>query len=230
MRSVHPQSYRNHDSRPYQKSGGYEDNQNYPPRPVQTLYISQNDLSTALVTVINLLKGNDLNKDAEGFTLIDDVCSKLKQVIPDLGYINRNHIVELFFKDKDRKVLVSGVDRIKYKEIRYVQPPNSLYFGTLTGLVSRMMQFGIKSSTKGYIKLYGSVEAATEFGKRFMNQEGDSVSVIEIDAQKAFSEGLKFSTYKDDEFVVIRLDKRYLKGPLDAGDAVEMPILPDEPS
>lgn len=221
-------NYRNREDMPYQRSTGIGENQDYLNRPLQTLYRTQTDLMRALNLTIELLKGNLPGKDSEGFLSVDSVCDLVRQKECTLGYINKNHIIELFFKDKDRKILVSGEDRIKYKEVKYVQPPETLYFGTITGLVGRMMNFGIKSSTKGYIKLYMSKEMAADFGKKFATMEKDTVTVIEVDALKAFSEGLKFSTYKEGEYVVIKLDKRYLKGPIDTTGAVEIPDLPDD--
>jgi RNA:NAD 2'-phosphotransferase (TPT1/KptA family) len=127
-----------------------------------------------------------------------------------MSYMNRNHIVELFFKDRDRKILISGTDDIKYKEVRYVQPPTTLYFGTLAHLTDRMTHNGIKSTTKGYLKLYDTKELAQEFAKRFVQRDDDKIVVIEVNALAAFTDGMRFSTYKDHEYIVVRIDKKYI--------------------
>jgi RNA:NAD 2'-phosphotransferase (TPT1/KptA family) len=129
---------------------------------------------------------------------------------PNMQYLNRNHIVELYFKDRDRHIFITGENIIRYKEVKYVQPPDTLYFGTLLKLAERMTQNGIRSSTKGYVKLYGTKVLAEEFASKFKTDESDHIVVLSVDAKKAFSEGLKFSTYKEDEYVVVRVDKKYI--------------------
>jgi len=188
-----------------------------PMRPMSTLYKSQDDMRKALFMTIDALQGKPANcpkgqepeSDQDGFYKIDSICDVLKSD-PGLSYINRNHVVELFFKDKDRKILINGEDRIKYKEIKYVMPPDILYFGTLENLIPRMMTSGLHSSTKGYIKLYGTEERAKEFGSKFAERPSDKVVILKIDAKAAFTDGLRFSTYTADEFIVVRIDSKYI--------------------
>lgn len=175
-----------------------------------SFYVSSKDLNRSLTIGIDLLKSKTLQKDSEGFCLVDDVCNEIKKIDPSLSYINRNHVIELFFKDKDRKVLVSGLDRIKYKEVKYVQPPEILYFGTVDALAPKMKINGIHSSTKGYIKLYDTPERACEFAKKFA-REGDKVVSMRILALSAFSDGLKFSTHQPGEFIVVQIQKIYIE-------------------
>jgi len=184
-------------------------------RPVITLYKSQDDLKKALFEVIDILTERSKIpqppvKSGEFFS-IKEIAEALRKVHPDLEYINHNHIVELYFKDRDRKILINGEDNIKYKEVRYVQPPEELYFGTVKALVDRMQSFGLKSATKGYIKLYESVDKALEFGNKFANRDGDEVVAIAIDSGRAFSEGMKFSTYQEGEYIIVRVDHKYIK-------------------
>ena len=129
---------------------------------------------------------------------------------PELDYINRNHIVELYFKDRDHKILINGEDQIKFKIVTYVQPPDTLYFGTLEGLASRMLAGGIKSHTKKYIKLYETKEQAEEFAKKFASREEDKVVTLTVNAKKAFADGMKFSTYKPGEYIIVRVDRNYI--------------------
>ena len=184
--------------------------------PLITLYKSQDDMKRALIETIDMLTGQSKisqpPKKKDEFFSIVEITEALIKNFPELSYINTNHIVELFFKDRDRKILINGEDNIKYKEVRYVQPPNKLYFGTVKALVERMQSYGLKSMTKGYIKLYKSREQAIEFGKKFANWEGDEVVALAIDSEKAFSEGMKFSTYQEGEFIIVRVDRKYIKG------------------
>ncbi|MBD3261273.1 MAG: hypothetical protein GF334_06245 [Candidatus Altiarchaeales archaeon] len=192
-------------------------------RPPTTLYKSQDDMMKALFATIDLLQGKipeamegkeealkigSYVKDEEGFYSIDAITEAVQSLLP---YINRNHIVELYFKDRDRKILINGSDRIKYKEVRYVKPPDTLYFGTIENLVDRMREGGLRSTTKGYVKLYDTPEGAFTFGGKFATREGDKVVALAVDAGAAFTDGLKFSTYIKGEYIAVRVDKKYLK-------------------
>lgn len=175
-----------------------------------TLYPTQKEASRALDIAVDLLKGDRLKKDKEGFCLIEDLCKEITKINNSFGYMNRNHVIELFFRDPDRKILISGVDRIKYKEIRYVLPPDTLYFGTIDNFVGRMKEHGIRSNTKGYIKLYENPQEACKFAEKFV-REGERTVALEIDSKRAFSDGLKFSTFKEGEYIVVQLLSRYVK-------------------
>lgn len=173
--------------------------------------MSQDHLNKTLSLTIDLLQSTSLNKDAEGVCSIDEVCEKIHTIDSHLAYLNRNHIVELYFKDRTRKIFITGYDGIKYKEIKYVKPPDTLYFGTLNKLASKMRQFGIKSSTKGYLKLYETPEQAADFARKFIGSQDDKVVTIEICAAEAYTNGLKFSTFKPGEYIVVRVEPKYIK-------------------
>lgn len=176
-----------------------------------TLFPTLKDSNRALIIGIELLKGNELKKDEQGYSLIEDLCQAIVKKDGSFSYINRNHVVEFFFKDVDQKILISGTDKIKYKEIRYVCPPKILYFGTVENFIPRMRLNGIRSNTKGYIKLYDSEKEACEFATKFA-QEGEKTVAIKIDAERAFTEGLRFSTFKEHEYIVVQLHKEYVIG------------------
>jgi hypothetical protein len=174
-----------------------------------TLFPSHKEASRALILGIELLRGGTLQKDDLGFCLIEDLCKKIIEIDSTLRYLTRNHIIEFFFRDTDRKILISGVDQIKYKDIRYVCPPDILYFGTVENLVEKMREHGIRSNTKGYVKLYRTPEKACEFARKFA-REGEKTAAIKIKAGGAFSDGLKFSTFLEDEYIVVQLNRKYL--------------------
>lgn len=183
-------------------------------RPLQTLFMSQEHLKSALKLTTDLLNSSTIKKDTDGLCSIDELCEKLKSLDPHLYYINRNHVVELYFKDSERKIFICGYDGIKYKEIRYVQPPDILYFGTIERLVERMKKSGIKSMTKGYLKLYSTPEGAVEFAGKFVSNPADKIVVLAINAIAAFTSGMKFSTFKPNEYIVVRLDSKFIKEPV----------------
>lgn len=174
-----------------------------------TLFPTQKEASRALEVGLSVLQGDDIKKDENGFCLIDDLCRAIKSKDDTFGYLNRNHIIEFFFRDADRKFLISGVDLIKYKDVRYVQPPDILFFGTVENFIPKMKVNGIRSNTKGYLKLYSTPVQAQEFAKKFA-REGEKLVAIKVDAKKAFSDGLKFSTFQDDEYIAVQIHSKYI--------------------
>lgn len=174
-----------------------------------TLFPTQKEAGRALTMGLEILKGNELKKDEQGFSLIEDLCQALISKDKNFGYMNRNHIVEFFFKDVDHKILISGTDKIKYKDVKYVCPPKILYFGTVENFIPKMRLNGIRSNTKGYVKLYDTDKEACEFAVKFA-REGEKTVAIEINAEKAFSEGLRFSTFKEHEYIVVQVNKDYI--------------------
>lgn len=180
-----------------------------PHHRIPTLFPTQKEANRALIAGLDILRGNEIKKDDQGFCLIEDLCSALKNMDESFGYLNRNHIIEFFFRDIDHKVLISGVDKIKYKEIKYVKPPDILYFGTIKKFIPKMKEHGIRSNTKGYLKLYDTALDACNFAEKFA-REGESTVAIEIDAERAFSDGLKFSTFKTGEYIVVQINRAYI--------------------
>ena len=178
-----------------------------------SLYNTPSDVSAALITSIHLLRDRalGLDFDEKGFCQITQLCDVLKERLSFLSYMNRNHIVELFFKDKQRKIVFNGSDLIKYKIKKIVDPPDTLYFGTIENLARKMVKRGIFSGTKGYIKLYKEPEEAIQFGRKFATQVKDRIIALEVDAKGAFDGGAKFSTYEEGEYIVSHIDKEHIR-------------------
>lgn len=174
-----------------------------------TLFPTQKEANRALIVALDILKGDNIKKDEQGFCLITDLCQAMINKDASFAYINRNHVIEFFFKDPDHKVIISGEDKIKYKVVRYVKPPKYLYFGTIEKFAPKMKLNGIRSNTKGYIKLYATEKEACEFAGKFA-RENEKTVALKVDAETAFSEGLKFSTFKDDEYIVVQVNKAYI--------------------
>lgn len=183
--------------------------------PLATLFNSPTDLSAALIQSVHLLKNKapGIICDAKGYCKVTDLCAVLKTRMPFLSYIGRNHIVELFFKDKQRKIIFNGPDLVKYKIKRMIEPPDVLYFGTLQNLARKMAERGIYSGTKRYIKLYADKSKAVKFASKFATQAKDKTVALPIDAKKAYENGVRFSSYEEGEFVVSQIDKEFIKWP-----------------
>jgi hypothetical protein len=180
-----------------------------PSHRLPTLFPSQREAYRALDVCIGILQGDEIKKDPQGFCLISDLCEEIKRKDDRFGYLNQNHIIEFFFKDNDRKILISGIDKIKYKDIKFVKPPEYLYFGTVENLLYKMRLQGIRSITKGYVKLFETPERACEFSEKFA-REGEKTAALKINTGKAFSEGLKFSTFNEGEYIVAQVISRYI--------------------
>lgn len=182
--------------------------------PIATLYNSPTDLNAALITGVSLLKTKNpaISWDKSGCCKISELCEIIKNKMPFLSYISKNHIIELFFKDKKHKIMISK-DIIKYRIKKIVQPPDTLYFGTLYNLGKKMVEKGVYSNTRGYVKLYSNPELAKKFASKFVIQNKDKVISLIIDAKKAYSDGIVFSTYNKNEYIVSNIDKEYIKWP-----------------
>jgi len=176
---------------------------------IPTLFPTHKESLIALNLGIEILKNENIKKDINGFCLIEDLCNAIKEKNNNFEYLNRNHIIEFFFKDPDKKILISGTDLIKYKKITYVQPPDILYFGTIEAFIPKMKTHGIRSNTKGYLKLYSTPEKACDFAKKFA-RVGEKTTSLKINAKQAFSDGLKFSTYLEDEYIVVQIYPGYI--------------------
>lgn len=185
-------------------------------KPTSSLFPNQDDLKITLISAIHLLRDNTsgLEKTKDGYFNSGDVCAAIKKRMPFLCYIDHNFLVELFFKDNLRNIIFKDESLVKYKIKTYVNPPDILYFGTLSNLAEKMKGKGIFSSTKKYIKLYSSRESAEKFAKRFAIHSTDKISIMEIDAKKASEVGVRFSTYEEGEFIVSEVKKEFIKGVL----------------
>jgi len=179
-----------------------------------SFYKTSRDLNKAICLVVPELKkaleggSGYLNLDPEGYCSIKEVVSFLKKEIP---YVNSTHVLELFFKDKQKKIVIKGEDLIKYRLVHFIRPPNILFFGTLSHLECRILDSGILSKTKGYIKLYDTKEKAKSFASKFLTPgQDEEVVIINVDSKAASLGGVKFSTFIDGEYIVAQIDKIYI--------------------
>jgi hypothetical protein len=187
-----------------------------------TFYKSSDDLTLALNLTTEILKEIATNPDSQlkeilhifndKMCRIEHLATYIKNNNQKLNYLTRDHIIELFFKDRERRLMIVDHIFIYYRKICYVQPPDTLYFGTVQALINKIKDFGIKSHTKGFIRLYDTIPAAKNFAKQFANRQGDVIVVFEVDAMQAFTDGNKFSTHEPGEFIVAKIEKEYVKG------------------
>lgn len=182
-----------------------------------TFYDSRGTLGKVLDSVYTIIEEKQLEADELGFIRIDDLCAEVCKKHPGLSCLNRNHIVELYFKDPSKKILISGIDRIKLRDTRYVEPPELLYFGTLEFLKSPIALNGIKSLTKGYVRLHETPDEACQYAEKFRKRPGDKTACLEIEALRAYENGTKFSTYNNREYIVKRIHREYIRSGSESG-------------
>lgn len=178
-------------------------------RRSSSLFPNFYEFKKALETCIEVLKDSELEKDEDGFCNIDFFCQKLKEKDKSLSYITSSHIVELFIRDPKKRILMSKDSKVKYKNIKYVKPPELLFFGTTSNLLNKIKENGIKSTTKGYIKLFHSPAEALKYAEKFVTKDNQTV-YLTIKAVKAFEEGTRFSTFKEGIYITKIIDKKYI--------------------
>jgi len=178
----------------------------------RTLYWSIHHMKAALKSTIEVLTvDKSLEITDKGFYTVPDLIAYLKSKHKELYYIENQHIVELFFKDYTKKILLDDSGTlIKYREVHYVKPPEILYFGTMEHLINLMSHNGIKSNTKKYIKLFTSANEAIEHASRFKVKDRDSLIALKINTELAFSDGFRFSSFKENEFIVSNIPSKYI--------------------
>jgi RNA:NAD 2'-phosphotransferase (TPT1/KptA family) len=167
------------------------------------------EFKRVLELCVKVLQMEDIKKDEEGFYDLNYLCEKLKKEDKNLTYLTTSHIIELFIRDPKKRILITNDNKIKYKNIKYVQPPEILYFGTTNTLLEKMKKNGIKSVTKGYIKLFLDPKEALEFAKKFVKEQ-EQVTYLSIKAKEAFENGIRFSSFKDGIYIVTKIDKNYI--------------------
>lgn len=155
-----------------------------------SLFKTSRDLNKTFCLVVPELKkaleGGSLylNIDTEGYCSIKEVVSFLKREIP---YVNSTHVLKLSLKDKQKKIMIKGEDLIKYRQVKFLRPPNTLFFGTLSHLEAIIIDSGILSKTKGYVKLYDTKEKAKSFASKFLTPGHDEeVIIITVDSKAAY--------------------------------------------
>lgn len=174
-----------------------------------SLFPNYTEFKKALETCVSILQEGVLQTDNEGFSVIEDLCVEAKKRDNSLNYLTNNHIIELYIRDPKKRILISGSNKVKFKNVKYVQPPDILYFGTLSHLVEKMKKNGLRSSTKGYLKLFSNPQSALEFAEKFKKGNEEPV-YLTIKAKEAFERGVRFSTFKEGVYIVSKLDKKYI--------------------
>jgi len=150
-----------------------------------------------------LLRHNpeNLKMDSQGFVDLDQLLKKLKERFA----VDKNFILEIVEKSERKRFEVVGNRiralyghtipvKLKLEEDRNVKV---LYHGTTAEAASKILKEGLKPMNRKWVHLSPTIEIAKEVGQR----RTEKPVILEINAQKARKEGIKF--YKATEKVYL---------------------------
>ena len=135
-------------------------------------------------------------------------CDKWENVtVEDLEHMIEN-------SDNKRHELVEGKIRALYghsipkriaKEI--TEPPAILYHGTARRFLASIEDIGLLPKGRQYVHLSNDIETALQVGKR----HDDKPVILEINAKKAWDEGIKFYLGNDKVWLADNIPSKYIK-------------------
>ena len=156
----------------------------------------------------------ELELDENGWVSVEQLLTALKEnsqwesvTIEDL-----EHIIEC--SDKKRHELVDGRIRALYghsvpKKIvkESAEPPVILFHGTARRFLESIENKGLLPKWIQYVHLSNDIETALQVGKR----HDDKPIILEIDAKRAWDEGVKFYLGNDKVWLADSIPSKYTK-------------------
>lgn len=156
----------------------------------------------------------ELELDEDGWISVERLLTALKEngkwgniTIRDLEHIIEN-------SDKKRHELVGGKIRALYghsvpKKIvkESAEPPAILFHGTARRFLESIENKGLLPKGRQYVHLSNDIETALQVGKR----HDDKPVILEIDAKKAWHEGIKFYLGNDKVWLANDIPSKYIK-------------------
>ncbi|MGL4521862.1 MAG: RNA 2'-phosphotransferase [Bacilli bacterium] len=155
----------------------------------------------------------ELELDENGWVSVEHLLTTLKEnskwesvTIEDLV-----HIIES--STKKRHELVDGKIRALYghsvpKKIvkETSEPPVILFHGTARSFLESIENKGLLPKGRQYVHLSNDIETALQVGKR----RDDKPIILEIDAKRAWDEGVKFYLGNDNVWLADNIPSKYL--------------------
>lgn len=176
--------------------------------------MSKHDLSKFLAYVLRH-KPEDI-----GITLDEHGWANVNELIEGInkknGYSANLYILDEIVRTDDKQRYSFNEDKTLIRanqghsipvdvELKETMPPDILYHGTATRFVADILNEGIKSMSRLYVHLSQNIETAHKVGKR----HGKPV-VLEIDAKRMFSDGIKFYLSENDVWLTSYVDPKYI--------------------
>ncbi|MBS5825029.1 MAG: RNA 2'-phosphotransferase [Clostridium argentinense] len=156
----------------------------------------------------------ELELDENGWVSVEQLLTALNEsnkwenvTLEDLEHIIKN-------SDKKRHELVNGKIRALYghsipKKIvkKITEPPVILYHGTARRFLESIEDKGLLPKGRQYVHLSIDVDTAYQVGKRRDNEP----IILEINAKKAWDEGVKFYLGNDKVWLTDNVPSKYIK-------------------
>ncbi len=160
-----------------------------------------------------LLRHNpgNLKMDEQGFVDLDELLKKLEERFQ----IDENLVLEIIEKsERKRFEIIGNKIRALYGhtipiklELVEDQVVKVLYHGTTPGGASKILRVGLKPMKRRWVHLSPTIEIAREVGLR---RTGNPV-ILEIDAEAARKNGVKFFKVTDKVYLCNKLAPEYIK-------------------
>ena len=156
----------------------------------------------------------ELELDSNGWVSVEQLLNALKENSKwqSITMEDLEHIVES--SDKKRHELVDGKIRALYghsvanKIVKEsAEPPVILFHGTARRFLELIEDKGILPKGRQYVHLSNDIETALEVGKRHDYKP----VILEIDAKKAWNEGVKFYLGNDKVWLADNIPRKYIK-------------------
>ena len=174
----------------------------------------EQDLKTKVSKYMSyLLRHNpeNLKMDRHGFVFLDELLEKLNERFQ----VERKFISEIVEKsDRKRFEVVGNRIRALYGhtipvklELEEDTETKVFYHGTTPDAASRILKVGLKPMKRRWVHLSPTVEIATEVGLR----RTKNPVILEIDAEAARKNGLRFYKATDKVYVCSAIHPRYIR-------------------
>ena len=160
-----------------------------------------------------LLRHNpeNLKMDSEGFVGLDELLAKLKEKFP----VNKQLILEIVERSERKRFEIrNGKIRalyghsipvmLKLKEDKTVK---ILYHGTTPEAAAEILKSGLKPMKRNWVHLSPTIEIARRVGLRRTSKP----AILEIDAEKARKNGIKFYKATKQVYLCKQIPPRYIR-------------------
>ncbi|MBW6411913.1 RNA 2'-phosphotransferase [Clostridium weizhouense] len=156
----------------------------------------------------------ELELDENGWVSVEQLLTALKENSKweSVTTEDLDHIIES--SDKKRHELVDGKIRALYghsiprKIVKEsAEPPAILFHGTARRFLESIENKGLLPKGRQYVHLSNDIETALQVGKR----RDDKPTILEIDAKRAWDEGVKFYLGNDKVWLGDNIPSKYIK-------------------
>ena len=184
----------------------------------RSLFNSSRDsyrFSSLLKSIVREDEYGDLDRKEFGLYDCDALLDAVVALDSTLEYCGIEHLTEVYL-NRDPE----GIFRFEYQKNLFgyrfadiTTPPKFLYFGTNEAVIHSVLNFGLRSQTKDFVRLFDDASIALSYSKRFSQREDDvDLRVIKISAEEASNDGSSFvRSRRPGEYFVDRVSKKYLQ-------------------